>query len=154
MSLEATIQENTNAIRELIAALSRGVPVAASTVAAVVEQAKTEPTADAAKADTKAKKTEVKTEKAAEAPKAEESKPETLTQMTATEAVKALDGRANRPDDAPTYQATADAVTKLARTKGREAAVAVLTKFGAAKLPDVKPEQFAAVIAACEEAGA
>ena len=56
--------------------------------------------------------------------------------------------------DAPTYQATADAVTKLARTKGRDAAVAVLSKFGAGKLPDVKPEQFAAVIATCEEAGA
>lgn len=55
---------------------------------------------------------------------------------------------------APTYQATADAVTKLARTKGRDAAVAVLNEFGAAKLPDVKPEQFAAIIAACEKAGA
>ena len=49
---------------------------------------------------------------------------------------------------------TADAVTKLAREKGREAAVAVLTKFGAAKLPDVKPEHFAAVIAECEAVGA
>lgn len=70
------------------------------------------------------------------------------------EAEKALHGHANNPPDAPTYQATADAVTKLAREKGRDAAIAVLTKFGAAKLPDVKPEQFAAVIAACEEAGA
>ena len=74
--------------------------------------------------------------------------------MTATEAVEALNGHANRPADAPTYQDTADAVTKLARTKGRDAAVAVLNEFGAAKLPDVKPEQFAAVIAACEKAGA
>ena len=63
-------------------------------------------------------------------------------------------GHANNPADAPTYQDTADAVTKLARTKGRDAAVAVLSGFGAAKLPDVKPEQFAAVIAACEKAGA
>lgn len=77
-----------------------------------------------------------------------------VTQMTATEAVEALNGHANRPADAPTYQDTADAVTKLARTKGRDAAVAVLSGFGAAKLPDVKPEQFAAVIAACEKAGA
>ena len=77
-----------------------------------------------------------------------------VTQMTGAEAEKALHGIANRPAEAPTYQATADAVTKLARTKGRETAVAVLTKFGAAKLPDVKPEQFADVIAACEAAGA
>ncbi|HHV49100.1 MAG TPA: hypothetical protein GXX56_09105 [Rhodocyclaceae bacterium] len=77
-----------------------------------------------------------------------------VVQMTAAEAEKALHGHANNPPDAPTYQATADAVTKLARTKGRDAAVAVLNEFGAAKLPDVKPEQFAAIIAACEKAGA
>ena len=74
--------------------------------------------------------------------------------MTASEAEKSLHGHVNNPADAPTYQATADAVTKLAREKGRDTAIAVLTKFGAAKLPEVKPEQFAAVIAACEEAGA
>ena len=73
---------------------------------------------------------------------------------TAAEAEKALHGHANNPADAPTYQDTANAVTKLARIKGRDAAVAVLSKFGAGKLPDVKPEQFAAVIAACEAAGA
>lgn len=53
---------------------------------------------------------------------------------------------------APSYQDAAAAVTKLSRAKGREAAVKVLAQFDAAKLPDVKPEQFAAVIAACEEA--
>lgn len=55
---------------------------------------------------------------------------------------------------APSYTEAAAAVTKLAREKGRDAAIAVLTKFGAVKLPDVRPEQFAAVIAACETAGA
>lgn len=107
--------------------------------------AKTEPKAEAQAAAT--------TESAAETTQATDQKPETLTQMTAAEAEKALHGHANNPADAPTYQATADAVTKLARTKGRDAAVAVLSKFGAGKLPDVKPEQFAAIIAACEEAG-
>lgn len=107
--------------------------------------AKTEPKAEAQAAAT--------TESAAETTQAADQKPETLTQMTAAEAEKALHGHANNPADAPTYQATADAVTKLARTKGRDAAVAVLSKFGAGKLPDVKPEQFAAIIAACEEAG-
>lgn len=82
------------------------------------------------------------------------TKKEAAKKMTAAEAEKALHGHANNPPDAPTYQATADAVTKLARTKGRDAAVAVLNEFGAAKLPDVKPEQFAAIIAACEKAGA
>ena len=99
-------------------------------------------------------KEEAKGKAATETAQAADQKPEALTQMTASEAEKALHGHANNPADAPTYQDTADAVTKLARTKGRDAAVAVLSKFGAGKLPDVKPEQFAAIIAACEKAGA
>lgn len=81
-----------------------------------------------------------------EAPKATETQPTEAsapTESTATEVAQEV-----------TYKEAADAVTKLARTKGREAAVAVLTKFGAAKLPDVKPEHFAAVIAECEAVGA
>ena len=127
-----------------------------------VETAKEEAKGKATTTKKEAAKTEVKDEPKAEAQaaaatettQAAEQKSETLTQMTAAEAEKALHGHANNPADAPTYQATADAVTKLARTKGRDAAVAVLNEFGAAKLPDVKPEQFAAIIAACEKAGA
>lgn len=153
MSLEVAIQENTNAIRALIAALANGVPTTAAQVAAVVTEAKPEKAAkkEAAKAEPKA---EAQAAAATETTQAAEQKPEALTQMTAAEAEKALHGHANNPADAPTYQATADAVTKLAREKGRDAAIAVLTKFGASKLPDVKPEQFAAVIAECEAVGA
>lgn len=140
MSLEVAIQENTNAIRALIAALANGVPTTAAQVAAVVTEAKPEKAA--------------KKETAKAEPKAEAQAAATAETTQAAEAEKALHGHANNPADAPTYQATADAVTKLARTKGREAAVAVLTKFGASKLPDVKPEQFAAVIAECEAVGA
>ena len=166
MSLEAIIQENTNAIRELIAAIQAGVPTtAAAQVAAVVTEAKAEKApakketakAEEKKPDAGAAQT-AETQPSATTEGAEsstaEQKPEALTQMTAAEAEKALHGHANNPADAPTYQATADAVTKLARTKGRDTAIAVLAKFGAGKLPDVKPEQFAAVITACEEAGA
>ncbi|WP_334157899.1 hypothetical protein [Oryzomicrobium sp.] len=151
MSLETVIQENTNAIRELVAALAKGVPTTSAQVAAVVAEAP--PAAKAEAQATNTKKEAVKAAPTEDAPAAGQ-KPEALTQMTGAEAEKALHGHANNPADAPTYQATADAVTKLARTKGRDAAIAVLTNFGAAKLPDVKPEQFAAVIAACEEAGA
>lgn len=56
------------------------------------------------------------------------------------------------PEQAATYQDAAVAITNLARIKGRDAAVAVLAKFEASKLPDVKPEQFAAVIAAATAA--
>lgn len=62
--------------------------------------------------------------------------------------------QASTAADAPvvTYKEAAEAVTKLSRTKGRDAAIAVLKSFGAEKLPDVKPEQFAAVVAACQAA--
>ena len=104
-----------------------------------IESPKTSPCAGHAVETAKqTAKTEVKDE-----PKAEAQAAATTETAQATETA-----------DAPTYQATADAVTKLARTKGRDAAVAVLNEFGAAKLPDVKPEQFAAIIAACEKAGA
>lgn len=123
-----------------------------------IESPKTSPcvghAVETAKEEAKGKATTSETAQATETAQAAEQKPEALTQMTAAEAEKALHGHANNPADAPTYQATADAVTKLARTKGRAAAVAVLNEFGAAKLPDVKPEQFAAIIAACEKAGA
>ena len=126
MSLEATIEANTNAIRDLIAALANGVPTTAAQVAAVIDQA----------------------------PAEAEPKPETLAQMSGAQAEKALDGHANAPADQPTYQDAANAVTKLARTKGRDAAIKVLAQFNAKTLPDVKAEQFAEVIKACEKAGA
>lgn len=140
-------------------------PKTSPCVGHAVETAKEEAKGKATTTKKEAAKTEVKDEPKAEAQAAaasetaqaietSEQKPEALTQMTAAEAEKALHGHANNPPDAPTYQATADAVTKLARTKGRHAAVALLNEFGAAKLPDVKPEQFAAIIAACEKAGA
>ena len=132
-------------------------PCAGHAAETAEEEAKGKTTTKKEVAKTEAKdesKVEAQAAATTETTQAAEQKPEALTQMTAAEAEKALHGHANNPADAPTYQATADAVTKLARTKGRDIAVAVLAKFGAGKLPDVKPEQFAAVIAACEEAGA
>jgi len=52
---------------------------------------------------------------------------------------------------APTYKDAAAAVTALSK-KNRDSAIAVLKSFGAQKLPDVKPEMFADVIAACQAA--
>lgn len=138
---------NHNQLNAVMAALA-GNPAAVEQIAETVSEAKPAkaPKKEAAK---------VETPVVAEVAQAEpEQKPETLAQMSAAEAVDALDGHANQTAEAPTYQATADAVTKLARAKGRDAAVAVLSKFGAAKLPEVKPEDFAAVIAECEVAGA
>ena len=102
-----------------------------------IESPKTSPCAGHAVETAKqTAKTEVKDE-----PKAEAQAAATTETAQATETA-----------DAPTYQATADAVTKLARTKGRDAAVAVLNEFGAAKLPDIQPNDFQKVIDACAEA--
>lgn len=51
-----------------------------------------------------------------------------------------------------TYKQASDAVVNLANAKGRAAAIAILESFGVAKLPEAKPEQYADIIAACEEA--
>lgn len=71
---------------------------------------------------------------------------------TASDSSASSSNESSEANEPATYQDAAAAVTKLSRAKGREAAVAVLQQFEAAKLPDVKPEQFAAVIAACEKA--
>lgn len=50
------------------------------------------------------------------------------------------------------YQEAATAVTSLATAKGRSAAVEVLGKFGASKLPDLAAEKYGELIAACKKA--
>lgn len=127
MSLEQAIQANTAALRDLIAAIANGIPTTAQQVAAVVEEAKVE--------EKPAKKG--KPEKT-EAPKQE---------VAATPEPK--EEAAPVADDAPeaTYQDAAAAITALSKAKGRDAAVALLKKFGASKLPEVKPEDFATIVA-------
>ncbi|AAR97700.1 hypothetical protein ACLRAE_12450 [Bordetella bronchiseptica] len=155
MSLEAAIQENTSALRDLIAAIKAGVPTTAAQVAAVAaeapaaqQEASTEKKPRATSAKTTAATAPTPPTAEVGAADAPESKAENSAPVQAGDAGQ--DAAAG--DAAPTYQDTADAVTKLARVKGRDAAVAVLSKFGAAKLPDVKPEQFADVLAACNQA--
>lgn len=52
---------------------------------------------------------------------------------------------------APTYEDAKAAVLKLGKVKGRQATLDALSRFGATKLPDVKPEAFADLIALVEE---
>jgi hypothetical protein len=44
------------------------------------------------------------------------------------------------------------AIIALAKARGRDAAVAVLAQFGAAKVPELKPTQYAAALAAAQGA--
>ncbi len=162
MSLEATIQENTNAIRELIAAIKSGVPTTAAQVAAVVTEAKTTPCAghdaETAKEEGKAKPEK---ETAAKKTTAAATEAAASTQSTAEAGAGAAQEKkadnseaSDKAAEVPAYPSVVSAINKLAQGKGRDAAVAVLSKFGVTRGPELKPEQYAAVITACEEAGA
>ena len=126
MSLEQAIQENTAAIRELIAALGTG---ATSQAAAPVETATVED------------------------PKAE--KPTKEKKQSAPAATPESKGEVAPVADEPapvSYDDCAQAVTKLAKSKGRPAAVALLGQFDLKTLQDAKdkPELLAQVKAAAD----
>ena len=135
MSLEVAIQENTNALRTLIDVMSSvkiAPPVGLNDVTGGKSDAEVVDIKDAkAKKATKATKPAAKKESKAEKSKVDED---------------------SKPAKA-TYDDAASAVTTLARTKGRDVAIEVLSNFGIKKLPDAKPEQYAEIIAACTEVG-
>lgn len=151
MSLEALLAENTEAVKALTAAIlaQAAAPHQSAHDAAqadLAEPAAPKPArgkarAAAANAPTVPTATEVQAAAPASKPSAPPSPQPASAQTPDAPA-------ANAPD----YETAARAVTALAKARGREAAVAVLAQFGAARLPEVAPEQFAAVIAACEQA--
>ncbi|NYT45121.1 hypothetical protein H0A64_09835 [Alcaligenaceae bacterium] len=137
MSLEIALAENTAAIRELIAKLSTG--------ATIPQDAVADKPATTAKS-TKATKTDPKSDAA---PASEQTPPASDNSKNSTsESNEASDSATEQP----TYQEVAALITKVSRTVSREAAVELLDGFGAKRGPDLKPEQFADVVAACEKA--
>ena len=65
-----------------------------------------------------------------------------------SESPKPADTRVGPPSDdgaANLYAEASEAIMKLARLKGRESAVAVLSNFGATRLPDVPKDQLIGV---------
>jgi antitoxin (DNA-binding transcriptional repressor) of toxin-antitoxin stability system len=142
MSLEAVIQENTNTMRELIAVWNK-LAGQAKTIDAKVEAGATGEITAGGKPVA-----EIKPEKAAKAkaePKVEAAAPAAEPeQPAATPAAEAAPAIAIADVNA--------AIIGLAKAKGRDAAVAVLKEFGVAKAPELKPEQYAAVVAAAQKA--
>jgi hypothetical protein len=114
MSLEKAVEENTAAIRALIAVLDRGV------LPAKPEQKLVEPKAEA--------------------------------KTTAKPKAKAVEPEVEAEDKVYTYDEVKTRILKLIEEKGRDAAVTILTSFGATKLPEVAQEELGAVMAACEAA--
>lgn len=138
MSLEATIEKNTAALYVLIDMLK-----ANAAADAIIEKAQKSPKAQAAEAKITASSTPETNQPAeAAAPK------------SAPEAPQPEQPGAAGVNEQPTYEETAKAITDLAKAKGRDAAIAVLTIFGIAKLPEAKPEQFAGIIEECRKVGA
>ena len=50
------------------------------------------------------------------------------------------------------YKTAAEKVMELSLAKGREAAIDLLRKFGAERLPDIPPERYSEVMVACQDA--
>lgn len=129
MSLEIALQENTAAIRELIAAIQSGaVPAVATNVEAPAAKKSAAAVKEAASSGQK------NTKAADPAPTAEEPAKSEAADTRATEQ--------------PTYDQVAKAITTLAKAKGRDVAVGLLKRFGVAKGPDLMPEQYADALAA------
>lgn len=127
MSLEATIQENTAALRELIALLAAGAAIDTAKATKVMEK----PVTAVA---------EVQKEQA----KAEEKKPAAIPAADETSAATA-EAVVESPSEV-TYDDVKDAIKEMAK-KSREMAIGALKEFGAAKGPDLKAEQYAAFVA-------
>ena len=118
MSLEAAIQENTSAIRALIATMTKGLPTTGEPSSAVVAPPKTK----------------------------KEKPPVTVDNAEATAPATPSPAMDTAATDA-TYDDVKNAIVKLSGQKGRDQVVALLSQFDAAKGPDLKPEQFADFLA-------
>lgn len=160
MSLEVAIQENTAALRELIAAISKGVPVAASTVAAVVNENKN---AEKPKADAK-KQTGSQSTGATSGTQTSTAQSDTgaaggddaddgafkvggeVIEIRAAELDGITDAKPSDDQKHKEYHFAKFAVLALSKHKGRPMVEALLSRFGVQKGPDLKPEQYARFI--------
>lgn len=133
MSLEQAIRENTEAVRELIAALGKTNPVSAPAASEAVAQPAPAPAP-------------------APAPKAAPAKAKPAPAAKAEEPVAPAPAPAPVAEPAIPYTDVATAVTDLAKAKGRQAAVDLLASFGVARATELKVEQYASVIAAAKVA--
>lgn len=129
MSLEQAINENTVALRDLLAAIKSGAPLAAPTGTA--------PAADKPKADAAAKTADVK---------AEVKKPAAQSSGTTKEsaASAASSGTGESSGEQVTYDGhVKPKILTLAKEKGRPPVEALLSRYGVTKGTDLKPEQYA-----------
>lgn len=155
MSLELAIQENTNTMKQLIAAwnaltvnatkIKAGEPFSAGGVPIVETEVKTaDPKVIAGTATVPAKT-------AATVAGTADPKSAVVSQPSETAAALPV----SKPEASPpapstatvTYEDVRALVLRVSKEKGRDVAAAVLALFGVAKAPELKPEQYADVVA-------
>jgi hypothetical protein len=131
MSLEQVIEANTAAITKLAEAIAQ----------LVGNQA---PSANIAGAAAQAEEPKPKVKKA----------PAAATQEQKADPAPVVEPEVEPEVAKVTYEDCAAAITKLAKAKGRAAAVELLNSYGAEKLPDVKddPKKLTSIKAAADKA--
>ncbi len=147
MSLEQALAENTAAVRDLTKLMARMYGDSQYIDAVAYREAK----AIEAEPEQQATQATVVTNGASNTPSSSPVTPfsaEVVAQKPATGS-----GLTTAPvAESVSYQDASKAILKLSASKGRDVAVGLLGKFGAANLKEVKPEQYAAVLAAATEA--
>ena len=171
MSLEQALAENTAAIKELIAVLKSGKPeqsapepekktrTSKKTEQEVFYYRAPDGTAfrtvnkDVGEGYTPMTEAEYEEAKAAFQKKTEQLlETSTLAEhgKTAQQAVEALDNIA-KVEVTVDYPSVIKVLTAYSKTHGRQGLLDLLAKFGAKTVPELKPEQYAAVVAAAEQ---
>lgn len=152
MSLEQAISANTEAIRALIAAIGT-VSIPSATVELRAEPAAAGTPLTAAQAEAALFNQHGKA--AAEAPAAaapKADKPKAASTKPAAQAPAAQPAAETPPFQAdttaaaPTFEQVRDAIMGLSKAKGRDPVVALLQRFGASKVPDIRPEFYVSTL--------
>lgn len=153
MSLELTIQENTATLKRLIAVLTETLPQPVHVHLGEAPPAENSAPIAATPAEIEQpdppKKMRAKKEAAPATvgePAPEQPVPSPDAGASAAPATEAA-ATATKP---PTYADAAAAVTQVLKKHGKAKAVGILQACGADHLTKVKPEDYAAVICACE----
>ena len=93
-----------------------------------------------------AKKETPKAGKPSPAPAADSSRTAEAEKPVAAAPSPKAESSAPAAEKAPTYDEVKKLILEVSKTKGRDAAIALLKGFGAASGPELKPEQFPAFV--------
>lgn len=117
-----------------------------------VEDLETKVRASAAdQVDTKKAKTDPKPEAAPGSAQTQTASASSVSSSTESTPVAESEKSETTEQSAATYDDAKELVKEVAKTKGRDAAVGLLQRFGVSKLPDLKPDQYGALVEHAKE---